>query len=546
MAIKQAKMQHVVAIPYPAQGHINPMLQLCQQLEPLGFTFTFVNTHHIHQRVQRAYRTCSAYEGNRDFGDDNQDSHDDVHHKLHAHDAAHHSEMAHAHTPDAHHADHALVLNAHEDEDNAHDAHQYKGCKPIHMVFVAGGCAPEQHAHESSWSDVFKAAQAMQEPVEQLLSHIMQEQAVAFILSDVLFGWGGTTAHKFNLPWVGFWPASAATCSAFFHFSDLAAEGKGISMAEKEGGEAPIIEGVPGLPPTHLYDLPKVWNSSTWEVKHVVLSSFEAARGASLLLLNTFEDLEGQVLEALRKRLPTLALGPLLPSHYMLHTCPDSEQHPPLSLFTEDRTCLAWLDTQAPSSVLYISFGSISLRSEQQLQELAMGVHASGCPFLWVRRPDNHSLQDGNSAFTHENGLIVPWAPQLQVLSHPSVRGFITHCGWNSVIESVSMGVPMLCWADTGERRSNQRFVVELWKCGVDMVADSTKRVTQHIDEAVLVGRDEVEKSVRLLMLEEAGAPIRARAAELRAIATAAFQDSQTRFKEFVQAMELKSLHTLT
>ncbi|MCO5568431.1 hypothetical protein L7F22_022130 [Adiantum nelumboides] len=125
-----------------------------------------------------------------------------------------------------------------------------------------------------------------------------------------------------------------------------------------------------------------------------------------------------------------------------VHTCPDRRAdalpYRP-SLFREDTTCLDWLDKQCPSSVLFISFGSISARTPQQLDELAHGVTASGCPFLWVQRPDI-STESGLGVQQRENGLVVPWAPQLDVLSHPAIGGFITHCGWNSVMEAVAMG----------------------------------------------------------------------------------------------------------
>eukprot|EP00250_Pteridium_aquilinum_P010924 c19718_g1_i1 orf=221-1981(-) len=585
MAIKQAKIQHVAVIPYPAQGHINPLLQLCQQLVPHGFTFTFINTDHIHRRIHRVRHMHPAHHEHDAHAPDGHQDKDNAHgpydENVHIH-TAHNDQVTNPN--DAHHCDDARVF-AHDahDKDAAHvdGVHHHKGCSSIRMVSVEGGCAPEQHAHPSSATEAFKAAQEMQEPVEKLLSNIMKEQSVAFILSDVLLGWSSATAHKFGLPWVCFWPASTATFSVFIHFRDLAAQGEVISIAEKEGGEAPLMEGIPGLPPTHLHDLPRTWDD-TGKLHHSVFKYFQQAEQASFVLFNTFAELEGQVLEALSKRLPALAVGPLLPSHYLLPTCPDSkEELSPSrpSLFLEDNSCLEWLDKQAPSSVLFISFGSISLRSEEQLEELAKGVEASGCPFLWVRRPNHkpdisqehgpHKSQQErghllgqDDGLTHENGhfhgqengfkheeghphsLIVPWAPQLQVLSHPSVGGFITHCGWNSVMESVSMGVPMICWADSGERMSNQRFVVEFWKCGVHMVADN-RRITQHIDEAVLVRRDEVEKSVRFLMFEEGGASIRARATQLRDASIIAFQDSNTHLNEFTQVMEQKHTQTL-
>lgn len=554
MAIKKSRVQHVVAIPYPAQGHINPMLQLCQQLVPHGFTFTFVNTHHIHQRVHCATPIVNTRNGHTRTPQ--QDACVDDAEHADAHVQANETHADQVELDDTLNVDQQPAKESRAKDaphEKGHDMQLHKGWNPIRMVFVEGGCAPEDHAHTSTRKEAFLAAQAMKEHVEQLIADIMEEQSVAFVLTDILLGWSNETATKFGLPWVGFWSSSAATCAALIHFADLAKQGKTIPVAgEQDHGEVPTLDDIPGLPATNLHCVPKSWDDAG-KLSYEFLEYFHAAESARFVLFNTFVELEGQVLQALCKRYCTLAVGPLLPAFYMnedVHAHPDrirsnKEELVRVSLFRENRTCMDWLDKQAPSSVLFISFGSISARTEAQLEELVHGVEASGCPFLWVRRTDiSAEVTPGTGLGTgqHGSGLIVPWAPQPDVLAHPAVGGFITHCGWNSTMESVAMGVPMLCWADTTERMSNQRFVVELWKCGLDMVSDG-RRYKQHIDEAVLVTREEIEKSIRCLMLEESGAAIRDRAAQLRQSAVSAFLDGHTHFNQFVQVMVQKSFH---
>ncbi|KAI5060385.1 hypothetical protein GOP47_0024805 [Adiantum capillus-veneris] len=446
------------------------MLQLCHQLVPLGFTFTFVNTHHNHQRLlQSAFNLMRT-------------------------------------------------------------------CHPIRMIFVEGGCPPEHHAHSSTIKGAFGAAQNMREQVEQLLPSIMEDKPVDFILADILFSWASITANNFGLPWVCFWSASAATCACFLHYAELSQQGTThISIAGKQDGEVPVIENIPGLPPTSLNDVPKVWDEAG-KLSVEFLKSFNlAVHQASFLLINTFSELEGQADANYRPDKSKEELG-------------EQELVSRPNLFREDKTCLEWLDKQASSSVLFISFGSISARTELQLEELARGVEASGCPLLWVRRPDN-SLdftlgQQLSDAHQHGNGLIVPWAPQLEVLSHPAIGCFVTHCGWNSVLESVTLGVPMLCWADMGKRMCNQRFVVQVWKCGLDMVPNTKARYKQLIDNAVLIVRDDIEKSIRCLMEEEKGASIRTRVAKLRDVAISTFRSFDLHFHHFVQAMQHSGLHS--
>ena len=125
-------------------------------------------------------------------------------------------------------------------------------------------------------------------------------------------------------------------------------------------------------------------------------------------------------------------------------------------LFKQDGTgYLEWLDAQAPGSVVYISFGSLSMISRRQIEEVARGMAASGRPFLWVLREDNRSSEGAGDAASlgGERGMVVEWCDQVRVLSHPAVGCFVTHCGWNSTLESVACGVPAVGvpqWTDQG------------------------------------------------------------------------------------------------
>ncbi|KAK3423551.1 hypothetical protein EUGRSUZ_F00349 [Eucalyptus grandis] len=119
-------------------------------------------------------------------------------------------------------------------------------------------------------------------------------------------------------------------------------------------------------------------------------------------------------------------------------------------MWKEDLGCLEWLDLKPPGSVVYVNFGSITVMSQAQLVEFAWGLASSGQVFLWAIRPD---LVVGDAAIlppdflvaTRERSLLVSWCPQERVLSHSAVGGFLTHCGWNSTIESIATGVPVVC-----------------------------------------------------------------------------------------------------
>ncbi|GLJ08464.1 hypothetical protein SUGI_0089270 [Cryptomeria japonica] len=162
-----------------------------------------------------------------------------------------------------------------------------------------------------------------------------------------------------------------------------------------------------------------------------------------------------------------------------------------------DDSCFEWLDAHQPASVIYVYFGSIAVKSNEQLEELAIGLEKSQHPFLWVLRMDiaggmPATLPEGFEERTKYRGLIVKWAPQVKVLSHPSVGGFLTHCGWNSCLESMSFGIPMLGWPYFCDQFLDCRFSKDVWKIGMDLEGVD-------IDENLVAKREEIEKGVRKL-----------------------------------------------
>lgn len=188
-------------------------------------------------------------------------------------------------------------------------------------------------------------------------------------------------------------------------------------------------------------------------------------------------------------------------------------------IFNEDVTCLEWLDKKEPCSVLYISFGSIFAMSVEQFTELVEGLQASKQAFLWAIRPGfvqgtssyTHSLPPSFLESTKDRGMLVSWVPQLMVLAHPAIGGFLTHCGWNSTLESVAHGVPMLCWPDVGERRTNGRLAVSLWHAGLEF------SYSLHTN-GLLISREEVKRVILRLMdsCSPKASQLRAKAASLQ------------------------------
>ncbi|XP_057973918.1 soyasapogenol B glucuronide galactosyltransferase-like [Malania oleifera] len=168
--------------------------------------------------------------------------------------------------------------------------------------------------------------------------------------------------------------------------------------------------------------------------------------------------------------------------------------------------CLSWLDSQKPNSVLHVSFGSLSCFSSTQLQEMAMALESSGKPFIWVVRKDDvlresEWLPEGYEERVKENnrGMIIrDWAPQTLILEHQAIGGFMTHCGWNSVVESVIAGVPMIAWPLSADHFYNAKLVIQVLRIGVEVGVEQWSQLIQESKE--FVSKEKIEKAVGGLM----------------------------------------------
>ena len=260
---------------------------------------------------------------------------------------------------------------------------------------------------------------------------------------------------------------------------------------------------VTSLPPMEGFlrrrDLPSVFRANNVDDPSIqfVLRDHAHTPRTQGLILNTFEDLEGPVLSQIRNNCPkTYAIGPL---HELLKSRLASEMimsQTSDGLWEEAKLCIAWLDDQLPKSVIFVSFGSVLAIEKDELIEFWYGLVNSGCHFLWVIRPNSLRREDREGQTpvellegTKERGLIVSWAPQEEVLAHSAVGGFLTHSGWNSTIEGIDAGVPMICWPRFADQQINSRFVSHVWEVGMDM-------------KDICVGIT-IEKMIRTVMEEE-------------------------------------------
>lgn len=245
---------------------------------------------------------------------------------------------------------------------------------------------------------------------------------------------------------------------------------------------------------------------------------------ADLLICNTTNVLEEATLNSFPEILP---IGPLLARNRLGKAIG--------CLWSEDSDCLAWLDEQPPQSVIYVAFGSFTIFDQIQFHELAVGLELTNRPFLWVVRPESTEETDYNDAYPNPNpnqtglgsktlghGRLVSWAPQQDVLKHPSVACFLSHCGWNSTMEGISNGLPFLCWPYFADQFLNRSYICDIWKVGLGF----------NPNKKGIIERGEIKNKVDQLFSSDA--KFRERALELKSSILEEKEDWSSSCKNFI------------
>ncbi|KAF7848368.1 hypothetical protein BT93_L2054 [Corymbia citriodora subsp. variegata] len=447
---------HAVCIPFPAQSHINAMLNLAKLLHHKGFHVTFVNSEYNHNRLLRSHGP-SSLDGLPSF-------------RFRT-------------IPDG---------LPHSDGDTTQDI-------PALCQSTQKSCLPY---------------------FQDLLDKLNEESAtlgfppVSCMVSDGSMTFTLDAAEAIGVPEVLFSPMSACAFMGFMQYRSLV--DKGLTPLKDaryltNGYLDTIIDWIPGMRNIRLKDLPTFIRTTDLDdqMLNFCLVEYARAKRASALVFNTFERLEHEVLDALKAMLPPIyTLGPI---HLLVEQLSNNDTRPiRCNLWTEELGCIEWLDSKQPGSVVYVNFGSVTVMSPEQLVEFAWGLANSGQTFLWVIRPDlvvgdKAILPPEFSATTRERSLLASWCPQERVLSHPAVGGFLTHSGWNSTIESIAAGVPVVCWPFFADQQTNCKYSCEEWGIGMEIDGD--------------VKREDVERQVRELMEGESGKEMKRKVMEWKEMA---------------------------
>ncbi|KAK1587514.1 hypothetical protein Q3G72_013726 [Acer saccharum] len=373
-------------------------------------------------------------------------------------------------------------------------------------------------------------------PFEELLDRF--EYQVTAIVADNYLVWVPGFGNRRNIPVASLWTMSASVFSIFHHFHLLEKNGHFPVELSERGHE--IVDYIPGLPPTRLANLPTIFKASKQNLHRVLECPGEVSKAQYLLFTSVYE-LEAQVIDSIQDEFPfpVYAIGPAIPYFQVLNQSA-SAASTTTSLINTPNYYLQWLDSQPAGSVLYISLGSFLSVSSTQMDEIVAGVKNSGVRFLFVARGEHLTdlFKDGCGDIDDQIGMVVPWCDQLRVLSHSSVGGFWTHCGFNSTLEALYAGVPMLTFPIFWDQVPNSKQIAEDWKVGC--------RVKRETGSEYLVSREEISELVKRFMDSDSDdkKEIKKRAREIQELCRVAISEggsSDTNLDVFVKDIISKS-----
>ncbi|KAK6161563.1 hypothetical protein DH2020_004944 [Rehmannia glutinosa] len=330
--------------------------------------------------------------------------------------------------------------------------------------------------------------------VDEIVARIIEDEESSsrppfFLIADTFYSWPATIAKKYNMVNVSLWTEPAIVFSVNYHLDLL--RHNGHFPYSGDGGDR--INYLPGVHSISRRDLMSYIQDpdAIPMLIQVVMKGFDQVKEADIILCNTVEELESETLSAQNQKHPTYSIGPI--NFYTDFTNTTIAR----SLWSES-DCTQWLNSKPPGSVLYVSFGSIAQSSKQEIAEFAHGLLLSKVYFVWIIRPDaigengmDDILPTGFEDAIRDRGLIVPWCNQDRVLSNTATGGFLTHCGWNSVLESIWYGVLMICYPFLVDQPTNRKLVVDDWKIGINLC------------DGEHVTREEVANKINVLMSGE-------------------------------------------
>ncbi|XP_020212472.1 UDP-glycosyltransferase 73C6 [Cajanus cajan] len=360
------------------------------------------------------------------------------------------------------------------------------GCENLDMIPSLGMAAA-----------FFKATTLLQQPAEKLFEELTPPPCC--IISDMCLPYTIHIAKRHNIPRISF---VGASCFCLLCLHNIRIYNVEDSLTSES--EYFVLPGIPDKIEMTIAQAAQPINETWKKFRSEIMAAEMASYG---IIMNSFEELEPAYARDYKKVRgeKVWCIGPvsLVNKDHL-----DKAQRGRGSIDVSPH--VKWLDCQKPGSVIYACLGSLCNLTPPQLIELGLALEASERPFIWVIREGSHS--EGLEKWINEYGfeertngrslLIRGWAPQLLILSHPAIGGFITHCGWNSTLEAICSGVPMVTWPLFADQFLNESLVVHVLKVGVTVGAKSPVTWGKEEEIGVMVKKEDVERAIMELMDE--------------------------------------------
>ena len=433
----QTPTVHVLLVSFPGHGHINPMLRLGNRLAAKGLLVTLSTT--------------------ENFGEEMRKSNNDI-----------------------------------------NDKPKPVGNGFIRFDFFNDGLPEGDPQRVSLDFYVPKLELAGKEWLPKLIKKQSEEgRPVSCLINNPFIPWVCDVAGELGIPCATLWVQSCAVFAAYYHYFHQ-------TVPFPSEAEPEIDVQLPSMPLLKYDEIPSfLLSSSPYRVLgKAILGQFKNLSKTFCILADTFDELERDIIQAMSRYCLVKPIGPLFKD-----TKAPKDSAIRGDLMKAD-DCFEWLNSKPPSTVVYISFGTVVYIKQEQVDELAHALLNSGVSFLWVMKPPSkesgfkpHALPDGFLEKTGDNGKVVNWSPQEKVLSHPSVSCFLTHCGWNSTVEAITSGVPVVTVPQWGDQVTNAKFLVDVYGVGL--------RLSRGEAENRVVPMEEIEKCLREAMIGEKAAELK-------------------------------------
>ncbi|XP_004497577.1 UDP-glycosyltransferase 73C3-like [Cicer arietinum] len=390
-----------------------------------------------------------------------------------------------------------------------------KGCENLDML-----------SSLSSSLSFFNAANStfLQDPVEKIFEKLTPLPSC--IISDMCLHYTSNIATKFNVPRISFLGQS---CFTLFCLYNLGIHRNVLKNITDEN-EKFFLPGIVDKIEMTKAMIPRKGNEKDENWKDFYAKTAAAESVSYGVVMNSFEELEMEYAKGYKrvKNGKVWCIGPVSLSNK--DDLDKGDRGKKSSI--DEHFCMKWLDLNESKSVIYVCLGSICNLTTLQLIELGLGLEACNRPFIWVIREGNllEELENWIKGFEERvksrSIVIRGWAPQVLILSHPSIGAFLTHCGWNSTLEAICDGVPMITWPLFGDQFFNERLVVKILKIGVSVGVEGPMKWGEEEELGLMVKKDDVVRGIEELMNESSESDeMRRRVEELGVMAKIAIEE---------------------